>query len=176
MIKLIEFRKEDFNEYIKLYNEFIENKSDLIPDILELRCDTIDEYENLLIELENRKNGNHLDIDWYKDSYYFLAYDDKKLVGIGCIRNNLTKKGYDIWGNIAYGVRPSERKKGYGVKIAEQLVEKCRNLGIKEIILCHYEDNIISPKIFKKIGAKYVNSIDSTVSSKKIKRYNIIIK
>lgn len=176
MIKLVEFRKEDFKEYIKLYNEFIESKSDLIPDILELKCNTVDDYENVLLDLENRKNGNHLDVDWYKDSYYFLAYDEENLVGIGCIRNNLTKKGYEIWGNIAYGVRPSKRKMGYGIKIAESLIVECKRLGMSEVILCHYEDNIISPKIFKKIGAKYVNSIESTVSNKKIKRYNIIIK
>lgn len=46
---------------------------------------------------------------------------------------------------------------------------------MKEIILCHYEDNVISPKIFNKIGAKYTNSLDSTVNNKKIKRYKIIL-
>lgn len=33
MIKLIEFKEENYNEYIKMYNEFIQNKSDLIPDV-----------------------------------------------------------------------------------------------------------------------------------------------
>ena len=176
MVKLVEFKEENFKDYIKLYNEFIESKSDLIPDVLELKCNNIDDYKNILVELENRKNGKHEDIDWYRDGHYFLAYDEDMLIGIGCIRNNLTKKGYDIWGNIAYGVRPSERKKGYGTKIAKNLIEKCKDIGIEEIILCHYEDNVISPKIFMKIGAKYVNSITSTVSNKNIKRYNIVIK
>lgn len=174
MIKLIEFKEENFNEYMKMYNEFIENKSDLIPDILELECRAQRDYKNILVELVNRKKGKHEDIDWYKDGYYFLAFDDN-LIGIGCIRNNLTKKGYDVWGNIAYGVRPSQRKRGYGTKIAEKLVDKCKELKMKEIILCHYEDNVISPKIFNKIGAKYTNSIDSIVNSKKIKRYSIIL-
>lgn len=175
MIKLSEFKEEDFNEYKNMYSEFIENRSDLIPDILELKCITQSDYRNILIELTNRKNGKHGDIDWYRDSYYFLAFDDDNLIGLGCIRNNLTTKGYEVWGNIAYGVRPSQRKKGYGTKIAEQLVYKCKELKMKEIILCHYEDNIISPKIFNKIGAKYTNSVDSTVNDKKIKRYKIIL-
>lgn len=175
MIKLIEFKEEDFNKYKNMYSEFIENESDLIPDILELECKTQSDYKNILIELNNRKNGKHEDIDWYRDSYYFLAFDDSNLIGLGCIRNNLTTKGYEIWGNIAYGVRPSQRKKGYGTKIAEQLVYKCKDLQMKEIILCHYEDNVISPKIFNKIGAKYTNSVDSTINDKKIKRYKIIL-
>ena len=176
MFELFEFKRENFNEYIEMYNEFIENKSDLIPDVLELKCKNKDDYNNILIELFNRKNGKHEDIDWYKNSYYFLAFENNHLVGIGCIRSNLTQKGHDIWGNLAYGVRPSERKKGYGTKIAKKLVNKCKELGFKEIILCHYEDNLISPKIFNKIGAKYTNSINSTVSDKKILRYEIDLK
>lgn len=99
-----------------MYSEFIENESNLIPDILELECKTQSDYKNILIELNNRKNGKHADIDWYRDSYYFLAFDDNNLIGLGCIRNNLTTKGYEIWGNIAYGVRPSQRKKGMELK------------------------------------------------------------
>lgn len=175
MIELIEFKEDNFKDYIEMYNEFIENKSDLIPDVLELKCKTKDDYKKLLIELNNRKNGKHEDIDWYKGSYYFLAFDGNNLIGLGCIRNNLTKKGYEVWGNIAYGVRPSQRRKGYGTKIAEQLLNKCKELRIEEVILCHYEDNIISPKIFNKIGAKYTNSVNSTVNNKKIKRYRITL-
>lgn len=175
MIELIEFNEKNYNEYIEMYNEFIFNKSDLIPDVLELKCKNEDDFKNILIELANRKNGKHADLDWYKDSYYFLAFDNNVLIGMGCIRNNLTKKGYDVWGNIAYGVRPSQRQKGYGTKIARQLVVKCKELGMKEIILCHYEDNVISPKIFNKIGAKYTNSANSTASDKKIKRYKIAL-
>lgn len=171
MIELTEFKENNYEEYNKMYREFIQNKSELIPDVLELQCKTKKDYQNILRQLENRKNGKHEDIDWYKNSYYFLAFDNYELIGIGCIRNQLTQKGYNVWGNIAYGVRPSQRKKGYGTKIAEKLIDKCKELGMKEVILCHYEDNHISPKIFNKIGAKYTNTIDSMVSKKKIKRY-----
>ena len=82
-------------------------------------------------------------------------------------------KGYDIWGNIAYGVRPTKRKKGYGTKIAKMLVGEARKINIGEIIVCHYELNEISPIIFKKIGAQYINTILSPYSKKKILRYNI---
>lgn len=173
MIKLTKFKEENYTEYLEMYNEFIKHKSDLIPDVLELECKNEQDYKNILVEISNRENGKHEDLDWYKDSYYFLAFDDDELIGIACIRNNLTKRGYDVWGNIAYGVRPLKRKKGYATKIAEELVHKCKELGMKEVILCHYEDNIISPKIFNKIGAKYANTTGSTVNDKKIKRYKI---
>lgn len=175
MIKLIEFQEKYYNQYIEMYNEFIENKSDLIPDVLELHCKNQNDYKNILIELANRKSGNHTDIDWYKDGYYYLAFDDEELIGLGCIRNNLTQKGYNIWGNIAYGVRPAKRERGYATEIAKQLLIKAKELQMNEIILCHYEDNVISPKIFNKIGAIYINDTNSTVSNKKIKRYEITV-
>ena len=62
-------------------------------------------------------------------------------------KKQLNKKGYDIYGNIAYGVRPTKRKKGYGTQIARILVEEARKMNIEVIILCHYESNKISPKM-----------------------------
>ena len=53
------------------------------------------------------------------------------------------------------------------------LVEEAKKMNIEEIILCHYESNKISPIIFKKIGAKYINTILSPYSNKKVFRYKI---
>lgn len=171
MLNLVKFQSKNCNDYIDLLKEFKDANSDLIPDILELKCDNKSDYSNILNEIKNRENGIHNDLEWYKNGYYFLAYDNINLIGIGCIRKNLTKLGYDIWGNIAYGVRPTKRNKGFATEIATQLVQKCKEFNINEIVLCHYIDNLISPKIFNKIGAKYTNTIISPYSGKSIKRY-----
>lgn len=170
---LKEFSEENSTDYIALYKEFIQYNSDLVPDILDIKCENNDDYHNLLKEIENRRNGNHIDKDWYHDGYYYLAYDNNELIGLGCIRNNLTEKAYEIWGNIAYGIRPTKRKMGYGTKIAMLLVDEAKGMGIKDIILCHYETNEISPKIFNKIGAKYLNTVISPYSGKTVLRYII---
>ena len=39
MLRLEEFKKENYKDYIELYKEFIDNKSDLVPDVLELKCE-----------------------------------------------------------------------------------------------------------------------------------------
>ena len=176
MLYLNDFKKENYKDYIDLYNEFIKYNSDLIPDILEIKCRSKKDYNGLLNEINNRLNGSHNDLDWYNDGHYYLVYDDNKLIGIGCIRNNLTKKGYDIWGNIAFGVRPTERKKGYGTKISKLLIRKAKDIGMDELIICHYESNSISPKILQKIGAQYINTVISPYSKKVIYRYRITIK
>ena len=170
---LKEFTKEDFNNYIELYNEFIETNSDLVPDILELECNNEEDYNIILKEIENRKNGNHSDIEWYKDGHYYLVYDNNELVGLGCIRNNLTEKSYNIWGHIACGIRPSKRNKGYGTEVVRLLVEQAKKMKIEEVILCHYIENKISPKILKKIGATLTNKLVSPETNKVIFRYKV---
>ncbi len=176
MIALKELEKENALEYIDMYNEYMSSNEPLIPDILELKCQTVDEYLDLLKEIAKRKNGQHQDLDWYEDGHYYLAYDQDKLIGLGCIRNKLTRKGYDIWGHIACSVRPSKRNQKYGTELVQRLIEESANLGIQEVILCHFNDNLITPKMLKKLGAHYLNDIVSPYSHKLVKRYHIINK
>ena len=173
MLKIDKFKYDYFDKYLNLYNEFIGYKSDLVPDILEIQCRDINDYKNILNEISKREVGSHNDTDWYKYAYYYLIFDDDKVIGLGCIRYDLTKLGNAIWGNIALGVRPSQRKKGYGTKIIKLLLDECKKLGMKEVIVCHYTTNNITPKILNKIGAKYTNDVKSEYSGKEIKRYVI---
>lgn len=173
MLKLKPFTTQDYKNYQALYNEFISFKSDLVPDVLELPCMNEEDYENILKELENRLHGHHEDSDWYLEGHYYLVYEDENLIGLGCIRNKLTQKGFDIWGHIAYGVRPTERKKGYATQILTELIAISQELGIEKIIVCHYEENKITPKILKKINALYLNEIVSPYSKKLVKRYQV---
>lgn len=176
LLQLKDWKTSSGKDYIEMLQEFIDYQSNLTPDILELPCRNEEEYQNIQEEVQKRKEGNHIDRDWYQDAYYYLAYDKNRLVGVGCIRNHLTELGYEIWGNIAYGIRPTERKKGYGTSLAKVLIEETKKLGISEVILCHYEDNKISPKIFQKLGATYTNSVLSTETNKQIKRYRLLNK
>ena len=50
MLYLNDFKKENYKDYIDLYNEFIKYNSDLIPDILEIKCRSKKDYNGLLRE------------------------------------------------------------------------------------------------------------------------------
>ena len=58
------------------------------------------------------------------------------------------------------------------IKLYEEFT-KYNSMNIKEIVMCHYESNNISTKIFSKIGAKYVNTVLSPYTNKKVLRYKI---
>ena len=47
-LRLEEFKNSHCNDYINLYEEFIKYNSDLVPDILEIKCRDEVEYNNSL--------------------------------------------------------------------------------------------------------------------------------
>lgn len=51
------------------------------------------------------------------------------------------------------------------------MIEKLKEDGVDEVIVCHYSENNITPKIIEKLDFKYRDSVISEVSKKEIKCY-----
>ena len=51
------------------------------------------------------------------------------------------------------------------------MIEKLKEDCIDEVVLCHYSENNISPKIISKLNFEYRDSTNSKVSNKEIKCY-----
>ena len=58
-------------------------------------------------------------------SLLYLCFHDNKLVGLLSIRYELPKDLSDKYGDIGYGVRPSERNKGYATKMLQHALSVC---------------------------------------------------
>ena len=73
--------------------------------------------------------------------------DDDRIVGTLSIRHNLNTEMLSKYGgHIGYGVRPSERKKGYATTLLNLALEKCRELGLDRVMVSCLESNIGSAK------------------------------
>jgi len=72
---------------------------------------------------------------------YFAVVDDR-IVGTIQIRHKLNDFLLGYGGHIGYGVRPSERRKGYATKMLTVALEKCRELGINRALVTCDNDNI----------------------------------
>ena len=55
-------------------------------------------------------------------------------------------------GHIGYGVRPTERRKGYGTKMLAFALEKCHGFGIKKALVTCDKSNNASRKTILKNG------------------------
>ena len=56
------------------------------------------------------KNSQKADDEW-GEYYLYLVFDEDRLVGLLNIRFDLSNKLKEMYGDIEYGVKPSERRK-----------------------------------------------------------------
>lgn len=84
--------------------------------------------------------------------YLYLVFDNDRLVGLLHIRYELTDDLRERYGDIGYGVRPSERRKGYATKMLKYALDVCREKNLKYAIIGAYEKNYGSNKTIEKNG------------------------
>lgn len=94
--------------------------------------------------------------DWVEADTFFVArQSDGHLVGMVDVRHSLdTPFLAEVGGHIGYGVRPSERRKGYAAAILGLALDHARSLGLTRVMLSCYSDNEGSRKTILKWGGK----------------------
>lgn len=102
-------------------------------------------------------------------STFWLIRDMSRVVGAVNVRHRLNKYLAEIGGHIGYGIRPSERRKGYATEILKQALIKGRELGISEALVTCDKDNIGSAKTILKNGG--VLDSETIVNGIEIQRY-----
>lgn len=176
MIKLIKPSLEHKEKYKEMINEWQQFGGPYVPCIIEYDCGNPIEkldYNAVLKVVDDYSKGKifDYDVDYFESSDFYFIFDDEDLIGMGEIRHNLKPLGSQTIGHIACGIRPSKRKQGYALKSAVSMIDKIKEDGIDEVIVCHYSENNITPKIIEKLDFKYRNSVVSEVSKKEIKCY-----
>lgn len=77
-------------------------------------------------------------------------------------------------GNIGYGIRPSERGKGYGRRLLALGAEKCRALGFHTILVTCDADNAPSKRVIAANGGVLIDGITGS-GGNEIFRYRITL-
>ena len=137
MLKLIHALDMKYENVLEYYNSF-EDKFDM------------NNYAILKIEKGKEEYYNY--IIKYEELMFYLvdSEDENYILGYGCIEDSPELDFHEDFlntGNIGYGVRPNERRKGYGSKILELLLTKCENRGMKEVCISCNKGNVASQKI-----------------------------
>ncbi len=85
-------------------------------------------------------------------TYFLIRESDNKIIGMINIRLALNEKLKKLGGHIGYGIRPSERRKGYN-KINLYLALKiCNEFGIDNVLLDADINNPASWKTMEALG------------------------
>ena len=110
---------------------------------------------------------------WVQCSTYFLC-DGGEIIGTTQVRHSLNEATLHKGGHIGYGIRPSERGKGYGAQILALALNECRALGIDKALVTCDKDNAASAGTILRNGGVLENEFveeDGNI----VQRYWIVV-
>jgi predicted acetyltransferase len=121
-------------EYLEFHNEWKESGEKMVPWVIQR--DPSD-FNKMIQSLLDEEKGESLPEGWVSDSTYWLVGENNRVLGVVNIRHRLTENLSNAGGHIGYGIRPSERRKGYATKLLSLSLEKAKELGINEtLVVC----------------------------------------
>ncbi|MFD2616305.1 GNAT family N-acetyltransferase [Terrilactibacillus laevilacticus] len=141
----VEYEKE----YLDFYHEWKQSGEPMIPWVIEK--DPSD-FPRMVKSLLDSEKGIGLPESWVPDSTYWLMDENQRILGVSNIRHRLTENLYNCGGHIGYGIRQTERRKGFATKLLNLSIEKAKGLGIERILVVCDASNIGSKKTILKNG------------------------
>lgn len=144
--------KDILSEYV---NEHVNNNEPAISASMGLASSDYREWVEMIQE-----KASAGDESWGK-SLLYLCFDEELLVGLLSIRYELPTTLSEEIGDIGYGVRPSERNKGYATSMLKYALSVCKEKGMGKVILGCYKDNPASAATIKKCGGNLVIENDN---------------
>lgn len=159
---------EQYNEMMKEWNE---SKTQIAPWFLDKPFETIEEFAKFIKMLDNAENGI-VSEGFSSTTSYFVIDENGRLIGATSLRHYLTVEGFNTWGHIGYGVRPSERKKGYATQMLMLTLEEAKKKNIRKVLLGAHTSNIGSCRVIEKCGGILENVVKAPdVENETINRY-----
>jgi predicted acetyltransferase len=123
-------------------------------------------FTDLQVRWNEYENGTMLDRNMVPATLYFLCDESNHLVGAIDYRHKLNTYLEKFGGNIGYGVKPSERKKGYGKLMLRLLLEELQGRRLDRVLITCFCENIGSVRIIESCGGELENIIDDNGNNK----------
>ena len=158
------------DEWYSIVKEMEDAGETMTPYSLKASTNNYEEYLRVTRDVSNGVNLNGL---VPADTYFLVAGEDTRILGAINIRYVLNDYLLNYGGHIGYGIRPSERKKGYATKMLELALALCRQKGMEKVLLTCDKGNIGSAKTMSKNGAVLENEVEE--NGKTVQRYWITL-
>ncbi len=142
------------------YDDYIREWEDLGEKIVPFASKRNDKsYKDLVNEWEQLATEKAYNLGLVPGTLYFLIGESNNIYGALQIRHELNEYLLNYGGHIGYGVRPSERRKGYATKMLSLALEKVKELGIDKVLITCNKDNIASAKTIINNGGILENEV-----------------
>ncbi|WP_050614327.1 GNAT family N-acetyltransferase [Bacillus testis] len=139
------------NEYLAYYNEWKAAKETIIPQASATDPSNFFAY---IEKVRNAEKGIGIPASWISNSMFWLVDHNETIIGAASIRHRLTPPLLQTGGHIGYGIRPSQRQKGYATELLRLALIQTKVLGIPKVLVTCDSTNIASEKVIRKNGGK----------------------
>ena len=144
------------NEIIEYINEFVEYNSDInVTGSLDKMLEgyTVEQVLEMCLNMENKEYAKKVGRCPGK-TFLLIREKDNKIVGSINIRWDLNDAMLRFGGHIGYGIRPTERRKGYNkINLYLGMIE-AKKLGLEKVMLDCDVNNLGSDRTLKALGGK----------------------
>lgn len=143
----------DFREaYIAFYEEWKASGEPPTPWVIGKDPSNFSEMLHYFDVAETEEGASEMGVP---HSTYWLTNEEEKVVGAVNIRHRLNERLLERSGHIGYGIRPSERRKGYATAILSLALEKTKEMGIDRVLVICDKGNIGSEKTILNNGGVF---------------------
>ncbi|MFF2483078.1 GNAT family N-acetyltransferase [Paenibacillus sp. NPDC058071] len=132
--------------YLEFYKEWMDSGEEAVPWVIEREPEP---FEEMVQWLTDHGSGVNLPEGWVPDSTFWLTTDTGEVLGVVNIRHRLTPFLLNEGGHIGYGIRPSERRKGYATKLLQLALVEAKQLGIDKALVVCDESNVASERTIR---------------------------
>ncbi|TVX96307.1 GNAT family N-acetyltransferase [Cohnella terricola] len=137
------------DEYLEFYQEWKKSGEDMVPWVISR--DPSD-FEKMIGWLNDNERGINLNEGWVPDSTFWLVSERNRILGVVNIRHKLTEFLMNRGGHIGYGIRPSDRKRGYATQLLSLSLDEAKKLGIYKVLVVCDENNVASERTIIRNG------------------------
>ena len=164
-------------QYKDMMAEWLADGSRLAPWTLSLPYESEEDFAALVARCEEVERGENLGGYAANTTWWLYDEEEDKLIGACNLRHWLTDGDGQLWGHIGYGIRPSERRKGYASLALQTMLKEAKTLGIREVLLGAYSSNIGSWKTMEHCGALFLRTVleDENDPDSEIRQYRFTL-
>lgn len=170
-LRLVEPSIEYKEQYLDMIQEWKLTGERMVPFTLRIDCSDFDSFLNELHKLRYEPIENERMVN---STTYWLVNSKCRVLGAVNIRHKLNKNLLNIGGHIGYGIRPSERQKGYATKQLTLALIKAKEMGIRKALVTCDKGNVGSAKTILNNGG--ILDSEALIDGKWIQRYWIEIR
>ena len=142
-MRLVEYSLITKKQYLDYIVEWEINNLVIIPGASDRKGRT---FDDMMQKWNEDKSDSACVNGFVPSTLFFLVKNENKILGSIHLRHELNDKLLLAGGNIGYGVKPSERNKGYGALMLKLLLDKLKKENYNRVLLTCDDENLPSIK------------------------------